>query len=130
MKISELFESVLKSSEYPKILEDDWAIAEYVHSVSSEKSDVSVEFVREMFRDCMAELRLMNVKDLKPGDPAHNIPDKNLEKQYLKMNPETMPPIIVENRTVMDGNHRFRVAKKLGMTQIWAYDIISTEEPF
>ena len=136
MKISNLFEAEndpivesIKSSQYPKELPNDWAIAEYAESVCNEEG-VDVELIREMYRGYKAVLKSVKTASLTPGDPNHNIPDPELEKRYLKMNPETMPPILVESGVVVDGNHRFRVAKALGMTNIWAYVLVDDSEPF
>ncbi len=34
-----------------------------------------------------------------------------------------MPPIVVENSKIIDGNHRYRVAKGNGQKEIFIYEI-------
>ena len=126
MKILELFESdkFLKVPEdYEPVLSDADDIVAYMNAFSTE--DLDEELMLDYFRGCKAVLKLLPVSSIHQGDPNHNIINPKKQKQYLKLNTKTIPPIIVDNGTVIDGNHRFRVAKALGLTQIWAYVIIN-----
>ena len=68
-------------------------------------------------------MKSIPTKDLKRDDESHNLCDPNKEKSYAKMQYKTMPPLIVENGVVVDGNHRLRVAKKLKKKNIMIYEI-------
>jgi hypothetical protein len=108
--------------QYPKILEDESEIAKYISSLASDYVDE--EFIEEYFRGTYAVLKTVPIDNIKEGDKDHNIQSKSKEKKYMKMDPTTMPPLIVENNIIMDGHHRYRVAKNLGFETIKIYDVI------
>jgi len=60
-------------------------------------------------------------------DENQNIRSLKKEKKYGKLPAETMPPLIVENGIVRDGNHRLRVAKRNKLEEIIIYDIVPIE---
>ena len=107
------------SSDYPPILRDSREIAEYIESLASDETDS--ELIEDYFHGAHAVLELVSLSDISEGNPDGNIPSSKKERKYLKMSPDTIPPLVIENGIVMDGNHRFRVAKKLGLTQLWCY---------
>ena len=129
MKINELFEArFLKVPEdYKPTLNDASDVAAYINSVSTE--DVDEELIMELFGDCKATLRKIPLASLRPGDPDHNIISPKKEKRYSNMDPKFMPPIVVDNGEVIDGNHRYRVALAKGLKYIWAY-VITADETF
>jgi hypothetical protein len=106
-------------AEWPPTLKDDWAIAEYIEATSSDYVDE--EYIREHYRGCHAVLKKVAVTDLEPGDPEHNERSEKKEKKYAKMDLATMPPLVVEDGQIMDGNHRFRVAVAKGATHVLCY---------
>lgn len=116
-KLLMLMESL--SREYPSRLEDGYEIAEYIESVSPDYVDE--EAMEEYFNGAYAELEVIPIDSIKEGNSDHNLRDEDKEKEYSKMSVETMPPIVVEGGVVVDGNHRFRVAKQLGAKKIRAY---------
>jgi len=119
MKINELFESALKAScDYEPVLSNAADIMTYMASFAD---DIDEERVEEYFRDCKAVLKLVPISSLKAGPAFANAINPKKQKRYLKMDPKTIPPIIVENGIVIDGNHRLRTASALGLKEIWAY---------
>lgn len=108
--------------QWPEELEDNYAIADYIESVSP--SYIDHELCAENFRDCRAELKYLPITAISDKNAAHHerIPERELE--YARMNPETMPPLLIDNGVIEDGHHRFRVAKELGLTHLWCYVIV------
>jgi hypothetical protein len=103
-------------------LKDRFEIAEYVAANSS--AYVDEEFISEACRGAKAVLKRMPVGEIREGDPDHNLPDKRKENRYGKMDPSTMPPLLVdEEGKVWDGNHRLRVARNLGLGSVWCYQL-------
>jgi hypothetical protein len=109
----------LLSSQYPKTLANAQAIAEYIASVSS--SYVDEEFIEEYFWGTHAILRELPIDSIKEGPADGNARSEAKERRYLKKNPETMPPLVVENGEIEDGNHRYRVSVAQGKKTIWCY---------
>jgi hypothetical protein len=114
----ELDESV---AEWPQSLADSREIADYVQNHST--YDVDYELIDEIYRGMHAVLRKVPLLQIDPGHADSNISDPAKTKRYMKMDPATMPPILIEDGVVVDGHHRYRVAKKLGLTEIWCYVI-------
>lgn len=104
---------------YAPVLKDAQEIAEYIMSTSSE--DVDGEFIEEHFWGCHATLTKVPLVDLAEGNPDGNIRSASKERKYSKMDMATIPPLVVEDGTVVDGNHRYRVAKKNGVNMLWCY---------
>lgn len=113
-----LFE-ITETNRWDKVLKDNYAIADYIETTSSDSVDY--ELMLDFFNGCFATLKEINIENIKPGNKDHNQGNASKTKKYLKMSPNTMPPIVIENDTIVDGHHRFRVAKKLGLKTINAY---------
>jgi hypothetical protein len=111
---------------YADILADEEEISDYVATLSDH--DVDEEFMQEHFRGCSAVLKLISVKDLKEGHPDSNLPSLRKNERYAKKNIATMPPLLVENGEIRDGNHRFRGRRDIGQTRFWCYDIEADTE--
>ena len=109
------------SSEYPQILHDEYEIANYIFSLSS--SYVDTNFIEEYFYRCYASLQKLPIDSIKEGNKDHNISNPANEKKFLNLSPDTIPPIVVMDGEIEDGNHRYQVAKKKGMKEIWCYVI-------
>jgi hypothetical protein len=108
-------------AEWPQTLADEHAIADYIEKHASD--DVDHGLIVDHFRGTRAVLRKVALAEIKPGHPDANVGDPAKTKRYMKMDPATMPPILIEDGVVVDGHHRYRVAKKLGLTEIWCYVI-------
>lgn len=111
------------------MLDDADAIAAHIATLASD--DVDEEFIAEYFRDCGAVLRQVAVDDLQEGDPDKNARSKRKEARYRKLDPMTMPPLVIEEidgaLVVKDGNHRYRVARELGLTHVPCYVVTDRE---
>ena len=99
---------------FPAVLYDDREIAAFVEVYAT--YEVDPEFVEETFRGCHAILKTMPLASLKEGGRDVNLQSPANERKYMKMPIETMPPLLVENGEVRDGNHRFRGLEKQGYT--------------
>ena len=102
-------------------LSNHFEIADFIERISSKPVDKNL--IEDYFYGCHALLQVCLVKDLIEGNIDCNVPDKNLERKYLTLPVKTMPPLIVQNHTIFDGNHRFRVLKKLGIIIFPIYKI-------
>lgn len=111
-----------KSCDYPPRLEDEFAIANFI--VEQSTSDVDEELVEEYFRGAHGVLREIPLGELQPGSSENNTPSPAKERRYARMNPDTMPPLVVENGTIADGNHRYRVLVARGAETAWCYEIV------
>lgn len=111
---------------FPPLLNDAHEIAEYIVRMSPD--DVDVDMVAEYFHGCRAVLRMVPISELIEGNADHNIRNKAREKRYAKMDMSTMPPLVVEDGTVRDGNHRFRIAVAKGVAEVPCYVIEYDEE--
>jgi hypothetical protein len=85
---------------------------------------IDERLVREYYYGYKAILKTISIENLKEGNQNQNIRNIRKESRYQKLPIKTMPPLIVENNIVMDGNHRLRAAKKMGVKEIIIYDII------
>jgi hypothetical protein len=109
---------------YPQELKDEYAIADYIEELDSSAN-------ADAFRDgnfgkhIKAVLKTIKINDLKEGDGDHNQPSKQKQTriEMKSKNGKPFPPILVDGKTVIDGNHRFRFAKKRGDKDILAYVI-------
>lgn len=110
---------------------DAQEIADFVETYST--YPVDNEFIYEMYSGSHAELKLVPVAELTEGGRDHNQQSPKNEAKYEKMNLKTMPPLLVENGEVKDGNHRLRASQKRGLTHMWCYVVtggdIPEEEP-
>lgn len=93
------------------------------HIINHAGSTVDEELVHDNYIGAKAHLKSVPIDSLTPGGVDHNIPNPSLEKKYSKMDPATMPPLVVEDGLVMDGNHRLRILQSKGYTHAWIYDV-------
>jgi len=108
---------------FKKILKDADEITSFI--IETSPNEIDEELIFEYFFGCKAILKKVEIDTLQLEDINHHIQLKAKEKRYQKLPIETMPPIIVEDGKVIDGNHRLRIAQKRGSRRIIAYDIIS-----
>lgn len=106
-------------SKYPPTLADNYEIAAYIESIASDYIDE--EMMQEYFNGAHAELRLVPIGEISEGNPDGNVRSAKKERAYSKLSIDTMPPLVIEDGIIQDGNHRFRVAKKAGATALWCY---------
>ena len=104
---------------YPAVLRDEREIAEYISSIASDY--VNEEMIEEYFHGCSAVLKLVPIADIVEGNPDANVRSARKERKYAKMDPATIPPLVIEDGEVKDGNHRLRVAQAAGATALWCY---------
>ena len=116
-----LIEAISELNEDFKVkLKDNYEIADYIEQYSI--GYVDREQIEEYFAGTYAELKEVDINSIKEGNKEGNVRVASKEKKYSKMTTE-IPPIIVENGSIVDGNHRYRVAKQLGKEKIWIYDV-------
>ena len=76
-----------------------------------------------------AVLETVPIEDLIEGDPDYNRRNFKKEVEFMELDPLTMPPIVANSKLeIEDGNHRYRVAKKLGLTHMKCYVIQNKTE--
>jgi len=107
-------------NKYPKEL-NNFQLAAYIEDNSP--GFVDTERIADEYIGYTAVLQTVPVSALRPGPDDHNIKSLRNQKKYDKMDASKMPPVVVENGEVIDGNHRYRAAKKQGVKQILAYVI-------
>jgi hypothetical protein len=107
---------------YPERLKDNWAISDYILEYAT--NDEDADEIADNFEGCHAVLKLCPVDELVPGDSDHTMPHSKMIEKYKKLPIETMPPIVVEDDVVQDGNHRLKVAKELGFSKMWCYEVV------
>lgn len=100
-------------------LADCYAIAAYIEECSP--GYVDVELMEDYFRGGVATLRMVPVGEIAPGDPDANQRVASRERKYARMDPATMPPLVLMDGKVQDGNHRRRVALARGATHLPCY---------
>lgn len=108
---------------FKKRLRDSKAIADFIITYSP--YDVDEELIEEYFHGCHAILKKILIEDLKPGDFNQHVSNEVLEKCYAKLPVETMPPLVVEGAQIIDGHHRWRVARRNKIKELLVYQIIS-----
>jgi hypothetical protein len=108
-----------QSSSYPKALVDADAIATYIMQTSP--GYVNEEMIREYLSGAHATLQQLPISELEEGHPDVNTRSLAKERRYKKLDPDTIPPIVVLRGKVIDGNHRLRVVKEMGLTKVWCY---------
>lgn len=118
---SSVLDEVLSAvPEWPAELKDEYAIADYIEQTASD--DVDREMIEELLKGCHAVLKELPVSAIWPSRQDVNVPNKSREKIYLRQDPKTMPPIVVDSDfVIIDGNHRRRVAEQLGLENMLAY---------
>lgn len=106
--------------EWPRFLENADEIADYVEETSEEEAHLAL--VREIFKDCRAELRKISVNslieclDLEAIDPVKLRIASTIQSDVSN-------PILVEGNVIWDGQCRLIAAQKQGSDSIWAYCI-------
>jgi hypothetical protein len=110
---------------FRKILKDRDEITDYIVEFAS--NYVDVDLVRDYFFGCKGVLQKVPIKTIRPGDRDTHMRDKKKEMIYEILPLKTMPPLIVRDGEVLDGNHRLRVAKKRGQKEILIYNILPIE---
>jgi oligoribonuclease (3'-5' exoribonuclease)/8-oxo-dGTP pyrophosphatase MutT (NUDIX family) len=115
-------------SNFKPVLKDSTEIADYIEVQSAD--EVDREMIEDLFAGCSATLKRVPLDQISSGPENNNLPDASKEKKYLKMSVDTMPPLVLdENLQIIDGNHRKRVAEKLGLKEVWAYVIDEEQTP-
>jgi hypothetical protein len=78
--------------------------------------------VEGMLGRCTAVLKEVPIDSLKGGFADANLRDEKREKEYSALPLGEMPPIVVQDGVIVDGNHRWRVAKAKKAKTILIYD--------
>lgn len=115
-----------KPTGFEDRLHDARDIADYIETWAT--YEVDPEFVEEQFRGQHAELRLLPIAELREGGRDHNLQSPANERKYQRMRLETLPPLLVRDGEVLDGNHRLRACKKRGLTHVWCYAVMDDTE--
>jgi hypothetical protein len=110
---------------FPDVLNDEWEIEAFIETFAP--YSVDEEFVIEQFRGEHAVLQLVPIDQLREGHGDHHVETPANEHQYQTLPLETLPPLLVRNGEVLDGNHRLRAMKKRGLESMWCYVIKSTD---
>jgi hypothetical protein len=116
----------IETPNWPAVLESAREISVYIDTHSPQ--DVDTEFIEEHFHGAGAILRQRDIASLSAGPEDSNIADPDKEVRYAAMTLETMPPIVIEENVVRDGNHRFREAVRQGAKTILCYDVCDENE--
>ena len=122
------------TGNWPRVLRDQWDIAEYIVSMDTSEEDsddeIDLDHVADAYIGCHAVLRTIPLEELNEGNPNVNIRNARKEKRYAKMDLSQQPPIVVNgwDMEIVDGNHRYRVAKAAGNTSMLCY-VIGDGEP-
>jgi len=106
---------------FKKQLKNSTEIAEYISEFATDYVDE--DLVIEYFFNCKGVLKKVSVEEIQLDNSDNHSRSKIKEKRYSALSSDTMPPLIVENSIVADGNHRLRVARKRGQQEIYIYDI-------
>ena len=131
--------------DFKEELIGDLEIMEYIDSLSEPGEESFASYYQQyqeafatlsrMFPDQdfmvshKAKLEEVPIEELIQGDPDLNRREFKKEERYLKLDPQTMPPIVVNSKLeIEDGNHRYRVAKKLGLSHLKCYVIQNKTE--
>lgn len=115
------------NAEWPEILKDNSAIAEYVCDLSP--YEVDAEMLEEMFHGSRARLRWVELATLILAPEESHLPSKTRQKRVDKLPISTMPPLLVCDLHLQDGYHRLRKLLKDGITHHWAYVVEDVPEP-
>lgn len=108
-----------KPQGYPDVLDAE-GLTEVIVELCGQEADP--EFVREAMEWRTGTLEWVPFEQLREGSTDINIRSANLEKKYSKLPIETTPSLIVEeDGEVVDGNHRYRIAKAKKAAGLWCY---------
>jgi hypothetical protein len=111
--------------DFPLTLTNSEEIADHIEACSTEYVDI--EYIAEAFAGYGAVLRYVSMNEISSGYAENNISDPDKIASYGSLPLETMPPIVLENGVVQDGNHRHQVALSRGAAGMWAYVTIEEE---
>lgn len=103
------------------MLESARAIAEHVVDLSPHEVDRGM--VEDAYIGCVARLVWIPMDGLEQGPKDANVAKPTRERRYARMHAGSTPPILVDGRTIEDGNHRHRVAIARGDEGMWCYRI-------
>jgi len=106
---------------FKSILKDNFEIAEYISSISTNYIDLEV--AEEYFFGCYAILKKVDVNALKTDDEDHHLRIRMKDIKYQSLSQKTMPPLVIENSIIIDGHHRHRALKLLGNKKVKVYEI-------
>jgi len=106
---------------YSTELINNFEITDYIETYASSYIDKGL--VEDYFFGCKAVLKEEFITKL-ISEEANHQKHEILENKYIEYPIETMPPLIVENGVILDGNHRFRVLKKLNIEKVKIYEVI------
>ena len=105
--------------DYPPLLNAE-GLADLVIELCGQEADP--DFVREALEWRTGTLEWIPLDNMKEGPKDRNVRSTKLEQRYAKLPLHTTPPLLVEeNGEVLDGNHRFRIAKAKGAPGLWCY---------
>lgn len=98
---------------FKKLLKDNFEIAQYISHIST--NEIDIEVAEEYFFGCFAVLKEVEVDHLKTDNEDHHLPNKKKKRKYQSQPLETMPPLVIENFIIIDGHHRYKALKVLGV---------------
>jgi hypothetical protein len=109
---------VKKSAARPVL--DTNELVDHIAEVSPHK--INIEATRKAFDGMSGVLTQVTTKSLKEGHKRDDVAKSQAkEADIAKLDPKTMPPLIVDNGVVVDGNHRLRAAREMGLESVPAY---------
>ncbi len=131
--------------EFKEMLVGDTEIMNYIESMSEPGEESfatyyrqyqeAFEMLNQMFSEQnfmtahTAKLETVPIEDIIEGDPDYNRRNFKKEAGFMDLDPKTIPPIVVNSKLeIEDGNHRYRVAKKLGLKTLRCYVIQNKTE--
>ena len=107
---------------FKPMLHNSEEIVDFVFEFAT--SPLDEELVFEYFQGCSGILKYIPIENLEEGNENQNIRSRKKENLYFSLPSSTMPPLIVEDNKVIDGNHRLRVARQKGISIVAIYDIV------
>lgn len=131
MRYIEIMETKILSCDemyvrFPRRLNNEDELIDYALEQAGEWADeIDPHLMRDLFGDSGADLRLISLAGLEFNGGAGD--DAKVE-DYAALD-TCPPPIIVQGKQIIDGNHRVRAARRKGETHIWAYVMFSTDDP-
>jgi hypothetical protein len=109
-------------ASYPDMLKTPEDVADYITDLDPKASYEDIrEWAADECHECHFELRWLKIEEVHEGHPDANVRSAAKEKRYAKMT-TPMPPLVLNwENVVIDGNHRYRIAKAKGATEIACY---------